>query len=173
MAAFTAAFLDEKLPRFQIVATTHSPMTAQQAGRGEVHAFARPAPGAPPELRRCTGAPDRLGLHQLMQPFFNVDTVESARVAGLKNECCALKEKRPKSPEDKKRLLALRDELADAPAWNGGEETRAQTEALEAIQIAAGRNCRRPAKASEPDRRQSSSTTAVPTVACRSTNSSR
>ena len=79
-------FLDEKLPHFQIVATTHSPMTAQQAGRGEVHAFARPFPGAPPELRACAGTPDRLGLHQLMQPFFNVDTIESAHVARLKDE---------------------------------------------------------------------------------------
>ena len=42
-------FIESKLPKFQIVATTHSPMTAQQAGRGEVHVLARPTPEAAPE----------------------------------------------------------------------------------------------------------------------------
>ena len=68
-------FIDNKLPNFQIVATTHSPMTAQQAGPGEVHVLARAIPQAAPELRHYDVAPDRLGLHQLIEPFFGVETV--------------------------------------------------------------------------------------------------
>ena len=77
-------FLGDKLPNFQIVATTHSPMTAQQAGTGEVHVLARATPQAMPELRDYDVAPDRLGLHQLIEPFFGVETVDSAeRIANL------------------------------------------------------------------------------------------
>ena len=53
-------------------------MTAQQAGRGEVHVLARPTPAAAPEIRGYDTSPDRLALHQLIEPFFGVDTVDSA-----------------------------------------------------------------------------------------------
>lgn len=84
-------FIDDKLPNFQIVATTHSPMTAQQAGQSEVHVLARPSPEAAPELQACDIAPDRLALHQLIEPFFGVGTVDSARIAGIKDRYRALK----------------------------------------------------------------------------------
>ena len=127
-------FIEVKLPNFQIVATTHSPMTAQQAGPGEVHVLARPTPEAAPEIRGYDIAPDRLGLHQLIEPLFDVDTVDSARIAGLKDEYRALKAKKRRSANDDQRLEALRVELADAPEWNGAEEAKAQTEALRSIQ---------------------------------------
>ena len=79
-------FIEDKLPKFQIVATTHSPMTAQQVGRGEVHVLARPTPEAAQKIRGYDIAPDRLGLHQLIEPFFDVETVDSARIAGLKDQ---------------------------------------------------------------------------------------
>jgi len=66
-------FLEDKLPKFQIVATTHSPMTAQQAGPGEVHVLARATPRGSPALRRYAGAPDQLGLHQIIEPFFDAE----------------------------------------------------------------------------------------------------
>lgn len=128
-------FIDNKLPNFQIVATTHSPMTAQQAGRGEVHVLARPTPAAAPEIRGYDTSPDRLALHQLIEPFFGIDTVDSARITGLKDEYRALKGKRRRSADENRRLEVLREQLADAPpAWNGGEGTKAQTEALRSIQ---------------------------------------
>ena len=122
-------FIENKLPNFQIVATTHSPMTAQQAGRGEVHVLARPTPAAPPEIRGYDTSPDRLALHQLIEPFFGVDTVDSARITGLKDEYRALKAKRRRSADEDRRLEALREQLADAPEWNGGAEAKAQTKA--------------------------------------------
>ena len=127
-------FIENKLPNFQTVATTHSPMTAQQAGRGEVRILARPTPDAAPELRGYDIAPDRLGLHQLIEPFFDVDTVDSARIASLKDQYRALKTQKRRSVDEEQRLEALRDQLADAPAWNGGEEAKAQIDALRSIQ---------------------------------------
>ena len=127
-------FIEDKLPHFQIVATTHSPMTAQQAGRGEVHVLARPTPDAPPALRPCEGAPDRLRLHQLIEPFFDVATVDSERVATLKDAYRDLRAKKRRSEDEERRLEDIRGQLADIPAWNGGAAAKAQTEALRSIQ---------------------------------------
>ena len=65
-------FLEEKLPNLQIVATTHSPMTAQQTGPGEVFILSRPSSKEPPALRGYEGDPRQLGLHQIIEPFFGV-----------------------------------------------------------------------------------------------------
>ena len=127
-------FIENKLPNFQIVATTHSPMTAQQAGRGEVHVLARPTPAAAPEIRGYDTSPDQLALHQLIEPFFGIDTVDSARSTGLKDEYRALKGKSRRSADENRRLETLREQLADAPEWNGGAEAKAQTRALRSIQ---------------------------------------
>ena len=127
-------FIENKLPNFQIVATTHSPMTAQQAGRGEVHVLARPTPAAAPEIRGYDTSPDRLALHQLIEPFFGIDTVDSARITGLKDEYRALKGKSRRSADENRRLETLREQLADAPEWNGGAEAKARTKALRSIQ---------------------------------------
>ena len=127
-------FLACKLPQFQIVATTHSPMTAQQAGPGEVHILARPNPEAPPELQPYEGAPDRLGLHQLIEPFFDVDTVDSESLATCKDEYRRLTKKRRRPADEEQRLADLRRQLADAPAWDVGEQAQAQTAALKSIQ---------------------------------------
>lgn len=127
-------FLEDKLPQFQIVATTHSPMTAQQAGPGEVHVLARPTTGTPPEVQRYDGDPCRLGLHQVIDPFFDVETVDSESIAALKDEYRALKAKKRRSKSEARRLAELRAELADAPKWNGGAEADKQTKALRSIQ---------------------------------------
>ena len=131
-------FLECKLPQFQIVATTHSPMTAQQAGPCEVHILARPSAEAPPQLhpqlQPYEGAPDRLGLHQLIEPFFDVGTVDSESLEACKDEYRRLTVKKRRSADEERRLQDLREQLADAPAWDGGEQAREQTAALKSIQ---------------------------------------
>ena len=82
-----------------------------------------------PELRDYDVAPDRLGLHQLIEPFFGVETVDSARIANLKNQYRALKAEKPQSAATRRQLESLREQLADAPTWNDGKEARAQDEA--------------------------------------------
>ena len=147
-------FLGDKLPNFQIVATTHSPMTAQQAGTGEVHVLARATPQAMPELRDYDVAPDRLGLHQLIEPFFGVETVDSARIANLKNQYRALKAEKPQSAATRRQLESLREQLADAPTWNNGKEARAQTDALRSIQALLEKAGVHPSDASDGKARQ-------------------
>ena len=147
-------FLGDKLPNFQIVATTHSPMTAQQAGTGEVHVLARATPQAMPELRDYDVAPDRLGLHQLIEPFFGVETVDSARIANLKNQYRALKAEKPQSAATRRQLESLREQLADAPTWNNGKEARAQTDALGSIQALLEKAGVHPSDASDGKARQ-------------------
>jgi predicted ATP-binding protein involved in virulence len=129
-------FLDKKLPNFQIIATTHSPLTAQQAGEGELY-FLRRAVTGPAELEQYQGAPNKLLIHQLlMSPAFGLTSMNSKEVEDLKEEYRSLKGTRETLPPDKQgRLEELRDELRDIPDWTRGtEQDRKQTELLARIE---------------------------------------
>jgi hypothetical protein len=129
-------FLDEKLPNFQIIATTHSPLTAQQAGEGELY-FLRRGETGPAELEQYQGAPNKLLIHQLlMSPAFGLTSMNSKEVEDLKDEYRSLKDTRETLPPDKQeRLEELRDELSDIPDWTRGtEQDRKQTELLARIE---------------------------------------
>lgn len=77
-------FIKSKLPNFQIIATTHSPLTAQQAEEGELYALKR-------EKKRVTlvpfsGDPSKMLVHQiLMSPVFGLPTDESVKVEAAKS----------------------------------------------------------------------------------------
>jgi AAA domain, putative AbiEii toxin, Type IV TA system len=122
------------LPHLQIVATTQSPMVAQQTREGELAVLERAAPSRGATLRKALGDPSQLTLGQLMAPLFGVDTVDSARVAALRSRARS-------SPG----LLAARDhiELASlAPVQELPAAMQAQlqasTELAEAIARSAG-----------------------------------
>lgn len=73
------AFLTSGLPNMQVIATTYSPLTAQQAGRDELYAFRRDEQGI--ELVPFVGDPSWMLLHQLlMSPMFGLETDESVKV---------------------------------------------------------------------------------------------
>jgi predicted ATP-binding protein involved in virulence len=113
-------FLSTKLPHFQIIATTHSPLTAHQCGEGELHFFARPTPSSPPQLINYEGEPRKLLLHQLLlDPMFGLETMDSLDVSRKKSELVALRSKKRRTKADTKELADLRAELADVPAWTG------------------------------------------------------
>jgi len=79
------SFLTERLPNFQIIASTHSPLTAQQAGPGELHLLERPSPKAPPVLRRFDGTPRHMRIEDLVvSPWFGVHTAYSLEVEKLR-----------------------------------------------------------------------------------------
>jgi predicted ATP-binding protein involved in virulence len=81
------AFLTDRLPNFQIIATTHSPMTAQQAGPGELHLLERPSAKAAPVLRRFDGTPRHMRLEDLaVSPWFGLHTHYSLEVEQLRAE---------------------------------------------------------------------------------------
>ena len=80
-------FLSRTLPQFQIVVTTHSPLTAHQAGREELYVLRRMKPNSPTRLDPFPGAPNELLLHQLIRsPVFGLDTLDSARIDLLRRE---------------------------------------------------------------------------------------
>ncbi len=72
------------LPNLQIIATSQSPMLAQQAREGELVLLERAAPTRGATARVAQGDPSQLTLGQLMGPYFGVETVDSARVAALR-----------------------------------------------------------------------------------------
>jgi predicted ATP-binding protein involved in virulence len=85
-------FIKKKLPNFQIVATTHSPLTAQQAEEGELYALKREKKKV--NLVAFVGNPSKMLIHQiLMSPVFGLPTDESVEVEKAKT---ANREKRIK-----------------------------------------------------------------------------
>jgi predicted ATPase len=86
------SFLGQTIPNFQVVTTTHSPLTVHQAGAGELFVLRRPSPRSPAELHPFTGAPNTLLLHQLIQsPLFGLSTLESPQTARLQDQVRAAK----------------------------------------------------------------------------------
>ncbi|WP_412030594.1 AAA family ATPase [Deinococcus yunweiensis] len=68
-------FVTDQLPNFQIVCTTHSPLTAQQVGPGELIVMRRPAPDQAPQLYPFEGDPRLLRIDQLIvSPIFGITT---------------------------------------------------------------------------------------------------
>jgi predicted ATP-binding protein involved in virulence len=130
-------FLDSKLPNFQILGTTHSPLTAQQAGEGELYFLHRAGETGPAQLEAYTGAPNKLLTHQvLLSPAFGLSSMNSKEVEDLKGEYRSLKESEGRlSRAQKTRLNRLRDALSDVPDWTREtEHDRRQTELLTKIQ---------------------------------------
>lgn len=83
-------FLKEKLPNFQVIATTHSPLTAQQAGLGELYALKRE--DGKVALVPFEGDPSKLLLHQiLMSPVFGLQSDESLEIQNAKEKVRAVR----------------------------------------------------------------------------------
>jgi predicted ATPase len=105
-------FISNKLPNFQVIATTHSPLTAQQAGEGELYALKRNAKQTV-ELIPFIGSPKTLLVNQLlMSPMFGLTTDESIEVESIKDEYASLKAKgRSLTAPEKKQLTKVKEKL--------------------------------------------------------------
>lgn len=109
------SFMKEKFPNFQVIVTTHSPITAQQAGAGELHYFERNKKRI--TIQEFSGTPKTLLLHQLITAdVFGLDSDESADITEKKQQYRTLKQKKSLSSKDKKILVQLEKELGDTPA---------------------------------------------------------
>ena len=108
------SLLDKWLPNFQFVATTHSPMAAQQAGEGELHCLMRERRKI--RLYPFSGAPNTLLLHQLvMSPAFGLDTDESKAVEDMKNRYRSLRDKADLSAKEQAELDKLTTAITELP----------------------------------------------------------
>lgn len=108
------SFLKEWLPNFQFVVTTHSPLTAQQADRGELHCLVREAKNI--HIYPFSGNPKTLLLHQLaMSPAFGLNTDESKEVEDMKQQYRTLRDKADRSPQEDSELEKLKASLTDLP----------------------------------------------------------
>ncbi len=109
-------FLTEKLGQFQVVATTHSPLTAQQAGQGQLFLLHRPSPEASPKLKPYEGNPQLLSLEQLaVSPIFGLATSDSPQVEKLKKQYRTLKGKKERSPAEETELVELEKKVTELP----------------------------------------------------------
>lgn len=128
-------FLTNKLPNFQIIATTHSPLTVHQAGEGELFMLRREELRKPPVVQAYPGSPRTLMLHQLLlSPIFGLTTMHSHQVEALRSKYKALRDKKGRSADENARLETLRSNLADLPDWTAETpRERKQRAALDEI----------------------------------------
>lgn len=79
-------FLNRAFPNLQIIATTHSPLSIQQCGEGELYVVKR-SDSEDPTLIPFKGDPSNLRLSELfLSPLIGLETLDSPRVAMLRDE---------------------------------------------------------------------------------------
>lgn len=129
-------FLNQKLPKMQIIMTTHSLLTAHEAGEQELYFLKRAAADSPAEMARFEGTPNRIFAHQLLlMPAFGLETINSKVVDDLKMDYEKLKSKTQRSSDESARLEELSIELSDLPEWSRGTELeREQLKVMKAIE---------------------------------------
>lgn len=109
------AFLQKKLPNFQIILTTHSPLTVQQAGENELYALRRSGKGI--QTVPFIGDPSKMLLHQvLMSPIFGVESDESVEVEEAKERIREINLKQKPTAKEKKEVKDLSDNISTLPA---------------------------------------------------------
>jgi len=130
--------LIQKLPNFQIVATTYSPFTAQQCAEGELFYLRRAEEKASSSLVAFAGDPRRLKIQQLIaSPLFGLDTVASKYVEELRKSYQDLRAGEMLGLVDDTQLQQVTKELAEiADDSRVGERERKQQELLAEIKRA-------------------------------------
>lgn len=112
-------FLTDMFPSFQFILTTHSALTAQQAGEGELFVMRRPQPTDAPILEPSSIEPRTMMVHQLLlSPVFGLGTTDSFAVETMKNEYKRLGALGQRSGDDQARLAQLEEALKDLPDWS-------------------------------------------------------
>ncbi len=102
------AFLRGRFKNFQVLATTHSALTAQQCAQGELWVVQRDA-RAVPDVVRYDGSPERLQVqHLLLSDAFGLGSLSSPKVEEYKRLSS-----RKRDSRENRRFAALADELRD------------------------------------------------------------
>ena len=133
-------FLKEKMPNLQILATTHSPLTAQEAGEDELYFLRRSSRTGASELEKYEGAPNKLFTHQvLLSPAFGFDSTNSKKVEDMRQSYEKLSKRGEKklNKKEKTEFRRLREELGEIPDWSREtEQDKKQFAVLEKIEAA-------------------------------------
>lgn len=107
-------FISKNLPNFQLIATTHSPLTAQQSDKNELFYFQRNDEQI--KLKNFKGNPKKLLVNQLlMTDVFGLETDESLEVEKTKEEYKNLKNKESLNKNEQKSLTLLTEKLQEIP----------------------------------------------------------
>jgi hypothetical protein len=107
-------FLTKKLPNLQLLVTTHSAITAQQANENELNYLVRERKRI--NLRTFKDDPSKLLVSQLlMSDIFGLETDEALPVEKKKNRYRQLRDKSPIGTKEKDELERLKDELLSLP----------------------------------------------------------
>lgn len=140
-------FLSLTLPNFQFIATTHSALTAQQSGEGELFVIRRAGPKDRPSLLPFVGEPRKMMLHQLlMSPMFGLESLDSVEVEEARSTVRRLSvRKTPLSSSEKQVLQASKVVLTDAPSWDAVPKyAKEQTSLLKSIRSSIPATGKRP-----------------------------
>jgi hypothetical protein len=125
------SFLSTRLPNFQLIITTHSPMIAQQVAPCDLYYVRRE--NSRIALEPFTGNPRSLLVNQmLMSEAFGVESDESWQLQEKKARYRELRDKEQLSTEEKERLDQLTVELSERPV-GGRSNLRLQEEEVELL----------------------------------------
>ena len=141
-------FLSDTLPNFQFLATTHSALTAQQSGEGELYVIRREGANQRPTLVPFIGEPRKMMLHQLlMSPMFGLASMDSVEVEQARAAVRKLRAKKAAlTASEKTQLVHLRQVLHAAPDWDAVPRyAREQGALLKDIKTSMSRDGKRPA----------------------------
>lgn len=129
-------FLSTLLPHFQFIATTHSALTAQQSGEGELFVIRREGPKQQPTLVPFVGEPRLMMLHQLlMSPMFGLESMDSVAVESARNTARKLHTKtktqgKALTSRERTQLQRSAEVLRVAPEWDAVPDYARQQSAL-------------------------------------------
>jgi predicted ATPase len=107
-------FLNDKMPNMQLLVTTHSVVTAQQAEPGALHYCVRR--GKDVVVEQFSGDPRTMLLNQLLatEAFGNASD-ESVRTENEKNRYRELHRKETKTEDDRREMAAISSKLTNTP----------------------------------------------------------
>jgi predicted ATPase len=97
-------FLSDKFKYLQVIATTHSPLTAQQAGEGEIFVLHREPPANTVKATNLSGAASHLTTQQvILSPAFGLETTLSTEMQEARRDW-----RKQRSPAAKAKLSELK-----------------------------------------------------------------
>lgn len=141
-------FLSDTLPNFQFLATTHSALTAQQSGEGELYVIRREGTKQRPTLVPFVGEPRKMMLHQLlMSPMFGLESMDSVEVEQARAAMRRLNSKKAAlTVSEKTKMAHLQQVLRAAPSWDAVPHyAREQAALLKDIKASISKDGKRPA----------------------------